>query len=108
MGKNSNSRVIVGLSGGVDSAISLFLLKKQGYQPIGLTLRCGDFKTARKICQKLKVPCYIIDIRLEFKKKVINYSLRLSKQGKTPNPCIICNHLIKFKSLFDFAKQPVV
>ena len=105
MKKNSNSRVVVGLSGGVDSSVSLLLLKKQGYQPIGLTLRYGNFKTARKICQKLEVPYYIIDIRLEFKKKVIEYFLKLSKQGKTPNPCIICNHLVKFKALFDFAKK---
>ncbi len=105
MKKNSNSRVVVGLSGGIDSSVSLLLLKKQGYQPIGLSLRYGNFKTARKICQKLEVPYHIIDIRLEFKKKVIEYFLKLSKQGKTPNPCIICNHLVKFKALFDFAKK---
>jgi len=110
MKKNNDRQVVVGLSGGVDSSVSLLLLKKQGYQPIGLSLRYNNiyssqeaFKMAQKVCQKLKVPYHIIDARLEFKKKVIDYFLKFSKQGKTPNPCVICNRLVKFKALFDFA-----
>lgn len=105
MKKSNNRQVIVGLSGGVDSGVALLLLKKQGYQPIGLTLEYGDFEKAKKICQKLKVPHYFIDCRKEFNKKVIGYFSKISKQDKTPNPCIVCNYSIKFKILFDFARE---
>jgi tRNA-uridine 2-sulfurtransferase len=104
-------KVIVGLSGGLDSAVALLLLKKQGYQPIGLTLKFNSQQSresvnqARKNCQKLKVPFKTLDCRQEFKKQVIDYFSKLLKQGKTPNPCIVCNPLVKFKALFNFASQ---
>ncbi len=111
MGKSNNTRIIVGLSGGIDSSVSLLLLKKQGYEPIGLTLKYDalqnkeSIKIARKICEEAKVPHYILDCKKEFKKKVIGYFSNLLKKGKTPSPCIICNHLVKFKSLFNFARK---
>jgi len=120
---NNKTKVVVGLSGGVDSSISLLLLKKQGYQPIGVSLKysiwenkrnilkenvcCSaeSFNIAREICKKLNVPYYIIDEQLDFKEKVIGYFLRVLKEKKTPNPCLVCNRLVKFSKLFDFAKK---
>jgi tRNA-specific 2-thiouridylase len=123
MEKNNNRQVVVGLSGGVDSSVSLLLLKKQGWEPIGVSLKyaswenkrnllkenvcCSQesFAIAKKICQKLKVPYYILDCRLDFKEKVMDYFLAVLKDKKTPNPCIICNRLVKFNKLFEFAKE---
>ena len=121
--KNSKPKVVVGLSGGVDSSVSLLLLKKQGYQPIGVSLKyavwqskknvlkenicCSkkSFAIARKICQKLKVPYYIVDCRLDFEEKVMGYFLDVLKNKRTPNPCLVCNRLVKFNKLFEFAKE---
>jgi len=121
--KDKNLKVAVGLSGGVDSSVSLLLLKKQGYQPIGVSLKYAAWQgkknilreniccspeslaIAKKICQKLKVPYYVIDERLDFEEKVMGYFLSVLKEKKTPNPCLICNRLLKFNKLFDFAKE---
>jgi tRNA-specific 2-thiouridylase len=123
MEKNNNRQVVVGLSGGVDSSVSLLLLKKQGYQPIGVSLKyavwqskknilrenvcCSQesFAIARKICQQLNVPYYILDYQLDFEEKVMGYFLSVLKDKKTPNPCVVCNRLVKFNKLFEFAKE---
>ncbi len=123
MVKKNIPKVVVGLSGGVDSSVSLLLLKKQGYQPIGVSLKysawqskknkiqenscCSkeSFSIAKKVCQKLKVPYHIVDCRVDFKEKVIGYFIKLLKKKKTPSPCLICNRLVKFKELFTFAKM---
>lgn len=121
---NSHSKkVLVGLSGGVDSSVALFLLKKQDYQPIGVSLKfsvwpskkniCREnlcctnqsFVLARKLCQKLNVPYYIIDCQKEFEKIVINYFIRELKAGRTPNPCVVCNQKLRFPKLFKLAKK---
>ena len=121
--KSKNKKVVVGLSGGVDSSVSLLLLKEQGYEPIGVSLKYSSWKNkknllkeniccstesfniARKVCDKLKVPYYIIDERVDFKKKVMGYFLSVLKEKKTPNPCLVCNRLVKFNKLFEFAKK---
>ena len=121
--KRNGKKVVVGLSGGVDSSVSLLLLKKQGYQPIGVSLKyalweneknvlkenicCSkeSFVIAKEICQQLKVPYYILDYRLDFEEKVMGYFLTLLKDKKTPNPCLVCNRLVKFNKLFEFAKE---
>jgi len=118
-----NKEIIVGMSGGVDSSISLVILKNQGWRPIGVSLKLPVWKnsqnllrenvcctkesldTAKKICQQLKVPHHIFDVRPDFKKKVIDYFISELKKNKTPNPCIICNRYLKFKKLFEFAKK---
>ncbi len=118
MRKNNKPKVIVGLSGGVDSAVALLLLKKQGYQPIGLTLKYSGWsvkeniysnresiRLAKKVCRQLKAPHYTLDCRQGFKKKVIGYFISLLKDKKTPNPCIVCNQQLKFDKLISFAKQ---
>ena len=112
----NTKKVIVGLSGGVDSAVSLFLLKKQGFDTIGVFLKMGSWQgrsknseqkqinTVKKICSQMNIPCYILDCSSEFKKKVIDYFKNSLKKGLTPNPCVICNHDLKFKKLIQFAK----
>ncbi|MBU4421702.1 tRNA 2-thiouridine(34) synthase MnmA, partial [Patescibacteria group bacterium] len=64
-----------------------------------------SFKIARDVCQKLKVPHYIFDVSTEFKEQVIDYFIKELKNKKTPNPCIICNRYLKFKKLFEWAKE---
>jgi tRNA-specific 2-thiouridylase len=123
MKRDNNFQIVVGLSGGVDSSVSLLLLKKQGYQPIGVSLKyavwenkrnilrenvcCSEasFSIAREICKRLDVPYYIIDEQIDFKEKVIGYFLNVLKDKKTPNPCLACNRLVKFNKLFEFAKK---
>ena len=120
---NQQKQILVGMSGGVDSSMALLLLKKQGWQPIGVSLKyavwkdknnllrenvcCSaeSFKIAKKICEKLGVPHYISDVSKEFKKEVIDYFLKELKNNRTPNPCIICNRYLKFKKLFEWAKK---
>jgi len=111
------------MSGGVDSSISLILLKKQGWQPIGVSLKysvwndkknllrenvcCSEesFDVARSICKKLKVPHHVFDVSGEFKKEVIDYFISELKKGRTPNPCIVCNRCLKFRKLFEWAQR---
>jgi tRNA-specific 2-thiouridylase len=111
------------MSGGVDSSMALVLLKKQGWQPIGVSLKyaiwqdkknllrenacCSteSFEIARSVCKKLNVPYYIFDVSQEFKQKVINYFISELKDNRTPNPCIICNRHLKFKKLFEWAEN---
>lgn len=118
-----NKKVLVGMSGGVDSAMALFLLKKQGFEPFGITLKLPvwedkenllrenicctqeSINAAKKICQLLKIPYCLIDVQEEFRKLVIDYFLKELKKGKTPNPCMICNRYLKFKKLFELAKK---
>lgn len=121
--ENNLKKVVVGLSGGLDSSVALFLLKKQGYQPIGVSLKfsvwpskknvCREnlcctnesFNLAKKLCQKLNVPYYLIDCQKEFEKIVINYFVRELKAGRTPNPCVVCNQKLRFPKLFQLAKK---
>lgn len=121
--KKNNRKVVVGLSGGVDSSVALLLLKKQGYQPIGVSLKYAVWQNkknvlkeniccspeslgiAKKICQQLKVPYYIVDCQLDFKEKIMGYFLSVLRDKKTPNPCLVCNRLVKFNKLFEFAKE---
>ncbi len=119
----NNKQIVVGMSGGIDSCIALVLLKKQGWNPIGLSLKYGiwknkknllrenicctkeSFQTAKNVCEKLNVPYYTFDVAENFKKQVIGYFLKELKENKTPNPCLICNRYIKFKHLFEWANK---
>ena len=91
------------MSGGVDSSTATALLKERGYDVVGVFILMhenGNPKDARRVAQKLKIPFKILNVKREFKKKVIDYLVREYKKGNTPNPCIECNKHIKFKFLF--------
>lgn len=97
--------VYVGLSGGIDSAYALYLLKKDYQvtafflifvdQKNGCSLKCCNLENVLKITKKLEVKLEIVDVRDEFKKEVIEYFVNEYKKGRTPNPCVVCNEKIK-------------
>ena len=109
-------KVVVGMSGGVDSSVAAFLLKEQGYDVIGVTMRiwqeeadslgtegacCGQsaVEDARRVAETLGIPYYVMDFRKEFRTHVIDYFLAEYLQGRTPNPCIACNRFVKWEAL---------
>jgi len=104
MKKNKKKSVIVAMSGGVDSSVAAYLLKKEGYEVIGMFMRLGmDSKvsenTARFVCNKLGIRFYPVNLAPQFKKEVVSYFIESYRKGLTPNPCVNCNKLIKFKEL---------
>jgi tRNA-specific 2-thiouridylase len=99
-------KVICAMSGGIDSGVACFLLKENGYDVIGVFLDLIDSKEfararvrAEKICKKLDVPFMALDVRKEFQKKIIDNFIKEIKQGRTPNPCVLCNKEIKIDLL---------
>ena len=97
-------RVFVGMSGGVDSSVAAGLLKRQGYDVIGVHLRCfnldgcadRDLEDARRAAEVLDIPFYVFDFEKEYKNKVMKYMIDGYKKGITPNPDVMCNQEIKF------------
>lgn len=114
-------KVVIGMSGGVDSSVSALLLKQQGYDVIGITMNIWQRQDDEKVCEKaccavnavddaravankLGIPYYNMNFRDEFKKDVIDYFVDQYIHGKTPNPCIACNKYLKFEKLLEKAK----
>lgn len=113
----NNKKVVVGMSGGVDSSVAAYLLKEQGYEVIGVTMQiwqdedsqiqeenggcCGlsAVEDARKVAWDLEIPYYVMNFKEEFKQSVMDYFIDEYVQGKTPNPCIACNRYVKWESL---------
>lgn len=96
-------KVIVGISGGVDSSVASVLLQKQGYEVVGLTFVFTDEfdpTDAINVCKKLNIEHHIIDYRHEFKEKIIDTFINDYNNGVTPNPCVLCNKEVKFNFLF--------
>lgn len=117
-----NKKIVVGMSGGVDSSASAAILKKEGCDVIGVTFRmwpkeeCGTsfgrsccsleaITRARVVAEELKIPYYVLDFSADFKKEVIDYFCSEYLKGLTPNPCIVCNERIKFGLLLEKAKE---
>ena len=104
-------KVIVGLSGGVDSAVAAYLLKQQGYEVVGATLRMWDrtatdeepsfIADARDLAQRLGIEHHTIDLRNEFKQGVIASFIDEYMNGRTPNPCVVCNRYVKWEALLN-------
>lgn len=97
---------VVAMSGGVDSSVTALLLKQQGYNVIGLTGKMIESNVpdnAKRVADKLGIELYVFDAVEKFNEKVINYFVEDYKNGRTPNPCIMCNQFIKWGALFDYA-----
>ena len=110
-------KVVIGMSGGVDSSVAAWLLKEQGYDVIGVTMQiwqeedpdqveenggcCGlsAVEDARRVAAKLQIPYYVMNFKKDFKEKVIDYFMDEYLQGRTPNPCIACNRYVKWEAL---------
>ena len=109
-----NKKVLLGMSGGVDSSVSALLLKKEGYDVIGTTLElfagssCCNIETyidAKNVCNSIGIPHFTYNCKEQFKNHVINDFINCYSNCKTPNPCIECNKYMKFGYMWDKAKE---
>ena len=99
-----NKKIFVGMSGGVDSSVAAYLLKKAGYNVTGVFLNsynvdgCAleDASMARRAAAHLKIPFYVLDVENEYRNKVVDYMIDGYRKGETPNPDVMCNREIKF------------
>ena len=121
MAEQKAQKVVVGMSGGVDSSVALLLLKEAGYKPVGVSLKYATWCAPRqkenvccteeslalaaKICRGLGVQHYVVDVGDDFRRGVIDYCVRELKNQRTPSPCVFCNPNLKFKKLVDFARK---
>ncbi len=121
MTETKKVRVVLGMSGGVDSSAAAALLLEQGYDVVGITLKlwpqdcvnraedkcCGPqaVMDARSVSHKLGIPYYLVDEAADFQKQVINYFAEEYRAGRTPNPCVMCNEKLKFGTLINRARQ---
>lgn len=113
----NKKKVVIGMSGGVDSSVAAYLLKKEGYDVIGVTMQiwqdeknevqeenggcCGlsAVDDARRVANDLEIPYYVMNFKNEFKTNVMDYFIEEYLEGRTPNPCIACNRYVKWESL---------
>src|SRR5215468_1767871 len=121
------ARVVLAMSGGVDSSVAAYLLKKQGYDVVGLFMRTGvhqpeetecdtgrdhkkgccsaiDAGDARRVADRLDIPFYALDFEGDFT-RIMDYFVEEYTKGRTPNPCVVCNTWLKFGKLWAFARQ---
>ena len=106
-------KVLLGMSGGVDSSVSALILQKNGYEVIGTTLElfagsCCNLSTnldAKNVCKMIEIPHFTFDYKDEFKKYVIDDFIKNYRECKTPNPCIECNKYLKFRAMYEKAKE---
>jgi len=114
--KKDKKKVILGMSAGVDSTVAAFLLQKQGFEVVGVFMHfwkeesldktaenkcCSleSYQELKKICQQLKIKLVTVNVAREFRKEIVGYFLKEYENGRTPNPCVVCNREIKFKFL---------
>ena len=111
----AKERVVVGMSGGVDSSVAAYLLKEAGYDVVGVTMQiwqkedddtvsanggcCGQsaVEDAARVASRIGIPHYVMNFRDEFQEKVIQYFMDEYLAGRTPNPCIACNRYVKWE-----------
>ena len=113
--KPSSKQIVVLMSGGVDSSVSAYLLREQGWEVLGITMKipvscdtkqrscCGA--DAAFVCNELNIPHYFVDVTEPFEELIINRFRQSYAKGETPNPCVDCNTLLKFSLLWDFLEQ---
>ena len=117
----ASKKVVVGMSGGVDSSVAAWLLKQQGYDVIGVTMQiwqeeedeiveenggcCGlsAVDDARRVAERIGIPYYVMNFREVFREKVIDNFVSEYEKGRTPNPCIVCNRYVKWEALLEKA-----
>jgi tRNA-specific 2-thiouridylase len=118
--KSKNTRILLGMSGGVDSSVAGYLLRKQGYDVVGVTMKvwpqdcisraedkcCGPqaVADARAVAHSLGIPHYVVDEADQFERTVIDYFTSEYQAGRTPNPCVMCNEKLKFGNLWNKAE----
>lgn len=113
---NENTRVVVGMSGGVDSSVTALLLKEQGYDVVGIFMKnwddtdengvctaTEDYKDVAKVAAQIGIPYYSVNFEKEYWDRVFEYFLAEYRAGRTPNPDVMCNKEIKFKAFLDYA-----
>jgi tRNA-specific 2-thiouridylase len=117
MAGSTPERIIVAMSGGVDSAVAALLLQRQGHDVQGLFMSnweeddsgyctsARDFQDARRVCEVLGVPLHRVNFEREYRDRVFEYFLREYSAGRTPNPDVLCNREIKFGACFDYARR---
>lgn len=99
------------MSGGVDSSVAAFLLKNEGFDVCGVTLKLTESddgtsaRDAKLVADRFGIPHITVDLKAEFKEYVTDYFVREYKQGRTPNPCVVCNKTIKFGKMLEIAEQ---
>ena len=117
MGKIHTGHVVVGMSGGVDSAVAALLLKRQGYDVVGVFMKnweeedeetgvctaANDYDDVKSVCSTIGIPYYTVNFAREYRDRVFSYFLEEYARGRTPNPDVLCNCEIKFRAFLDFA-----
>jgi tRNA-specific 2-thiouridylase len=114
--KKGGRKIFVGISGGVDSSVVAYLLKKQGYDVHGIFVKTwspdwlpctwiDEKRDAMRVCASLNIPFHFLDAEEEYKKEVADYMIAEYKAGRTPNPDVLCNRVIKFGVMWEYAKN---
>ncbi|WZL71933.1 tRNA 2-thiouridine(34) synthase MnmA [Clostridiaceae bacterium 35-E11] len=112
---HKNTKVVIGMSGGVDSSVAALVLKEQGYDVMGIFMKnwdekdefgyctsAEDYEDVRKVCDQIGIPYYTVNFEKEYWDRVFMYFLEEYKKGRTPNPDVMCNKEIKFKAFLDY------
>ncbi|MBE0607531.1 MAG: tRNA 2-thiouridine(34) synthase MnmA, partial [Deltaproteobacteria bacterium] len=118
----TKKRILAAMSGGVDSSVAALLLQRDGWEVIGISMDLYDYSAvtrdregtccslddlydARRVCDTLGIPYYVLNLRDEFRREVIDPFVREYQAGRTPNPCILCNEHLKFRALLRKADE---